>query len=894
MRITKLTSSILSIFLIGTLLFSSTILSSFNNTSSSSQQVFAQSTSPYEYKNISYENNNNYVPNFYSEYPTDYKKYECRTGPFEGFFVSSVEFCDAQHNKFKDDRKDNNRDNNKTGTQGPPGPAGQQGPQGQQGLSGANGTNGINGTKGVNSTEIDPCVACLLDALVKLDSGAVHVNVTAEIELSGDRVENITLPLVIDVDVALLLQLQLANATGLEPGATIFEICAAIDEQGLDADAVLDGLEITLVPIVEEQISKLVLTIVATINDLLGTNIVLTPEELIDAVDIDDIVAQITANVQVSLEILEECLELPPIEKGTLSINKEWFVCNNDTIDCTIQIPEQQISFEGPNSGNYTQCTSDGQCPSANDAGFNIEITGNSPTPNTIPAQIDTMQDVEIGAGPFSVSEELFFGRLVPDADFEVENVPVGDIEGLSPVFLITVDEAGQRVFTANGGSDSVSIIDLADNSVTDVDLFASGGDDPIAIAFDEAGQRVFTANQFSDSVSIIDLADNSVTDVDLFASGGDNPIAIAFDEAGQRVFTPNAGSTSLSIIDLSDNSVTDVPLDGASLPIAIAFDEAGQRVFTANQLSNSISIIDLTDNSVTDVDLFAFGGDQPLAIAFDAAGQRVFTANSFSNSISIIDLTDNSVTDVDLFASGGEDPVAIASDESGERVFTANGGSNSVSIIDLTDNSVTNVPLGGGTIPGAIIFDSAGQRVFTGNTGGSSVSIIDLTDNSVINVPLGGVTVPTSIAFDEAGQRVFAANSFSNSVSIIEFPTINRICQNSEFDTGDIRTFVSGQQTLEQITCVNFVGECSGNIDNGETRECSVEDYIVSVNSTVTDTDGDTIQDAIDNCPTISNIDQIDSDGDGIGDACDNCPDVSNPDQLDTDGNGQGDVCQK
>ncbi|HEU5461745.1 MAG TPA: hypothetical protein VFU79_05690 [Nitrososphaeraceae archaeon] len=37
---------------------------------------------------------------YYSEFPTDDKKYECRTGPFEGFFVSSVEFCDAKH-KFK-------------------------------------------------------------------------------------------------------------------------------------------------------------------------------------------------------------------------------------------------------------------------------------------------------------------------------------------------------------------------------------------------------------------------------------------------------------------------------------------------------------------------------------------------------------------------------------------------------------------------------------------------------------------------------------------------------------------------------------------------------------------------------------------------------------------------
>ena len=43
--------------------------------------------------------------NYYSEYPTDDKKYECRTGPFEGFFVSSVEFC--KHFKFDDkERKD--------------------------------------------------------------------------------------------------------------------------------------------------------------------------------------------------------------------------------------------------------------------------------------------------------------------------------------------------------------------------------------------------------------------------------------------------------------------------------------------------------------------------------------------------------------------------------------------------------------------------------------------------------------------------------------------------------------------------------------------------------------------------------------------------------------------
>jgi hypothetical protein len=73
----------------------------------------------------------------YNKYPTEDNKYECRTDPLEGFFVSSVEFY-----KFKfDDRNGNNRDN-RTGTQGPPGPQGPQGIQGIQDPIGPNGTQG--------------------------------------------------------------------------------------------------------------------------------------------------------------------------------------------------------------------------------------------------------------------------------------------------------------------------------------------------------------------------------------------------------------------------------------------------------------------------------------------------------------------------------------------------------------------------------------------------------------------------------------------------------------------------------------------------------------------------------------------------------------------------------
>jgi hypothetical protein len=86
-----------------------------------------------------------YGDRYYSQYPTGDKKYECRTGPFEGFFVSSVEFC--KHVKFDDkDRKDI-RDN-RTGTQGPPGP------QGETGATGATGPQGPSGITQLNATNV--------------------------------------------------------------------------------------------------------------------------------------------------------------------------------------------------------------------------------------------------------------------------------------------------------------------------------------------------------------------------------------------------------------------------------------------------------------------------------------------------------------------------------------------------------------------------------------------------------------------------------------------------------------------------------------------------------------------------------------------------------------------
>ncbi len=90
--------------------------------------------------------NDDYYEDSYSKYPTDDKKYECRTGPFEGFFVSSVEFC--KHIKFEDDKKD------RDGKVGPPGPQGIPGIQGPIGPNGTQGPQGPSGITQLNATNV--------------------------------------------------------------------------------------------------------------------------------------------------------------------------------------------------------------------------------------------------------------------------------------------------------------------------------------------------------------------------------------------------------------------------------------------------------------------------------------------------------------------------------------------------------------------------------------------------------------------------------------------------------------------------------------------------------------------------------------------------------------------
>ena len=162
-----------------------------------------------------------YYDNSYSKYPTDDKKYECQTGPFEGFFVSSVEFC--KHVKFNDKDRKVIRDN-RNGTQGPPGPQGPQGIQGIQGPQGPKGDKGDTGQIGPNGTQGLPGPNQITATKIYKQFGPI---VNAQISPNG-LIANSTAPC-LPGDVVLsggyhinaTLQFQPLNFTLLETEATL-------------------------------------------------------------------------------------------------------------------------------------------------------------------------------------------------------------------------------------------------------------------------------------------------------------------------------------------------------------------------------------------------------------------------------------------------------------------------------------------------------------------------------------------------------------------------------------------------------------------------------------------------------------------------------------------------
>ena len=278
---------------------------------------------------------------------------------------------------------------------------------------------------------------------------------------------------------------------------------------------------------------------------------------------------------------------------------------------------------------------------------------------------------------------------------------------------------AAPFAYIPNGGSNNVSVIDTASNSVVTTTAVGSG---PVGAEVNASGTRVYVSNSLSNNVSVIDAATNAVIAT---VPVGASPFGVAVNPVGSRVYVANYASNNISVIDTTTNSVVaTVPVGMA--PGAVAVNPAGTRVYVANSNSNGVSVIDAGTNTVVATIPF---GSSPQVVAVNPAGTRVYVTNDSPDAISIIDTATNSVVGSVAVSSS---PFVIAVNPAGTRAYVSDPNTNSVSIVDLTTNAVV-ATVTVGAFPAGLAVNPSGTRVYVANARGNSVSVIDTTSNTVV-----------------------------------------------------------------------------------------------------------------------------------------------------------------
>lgn len=171
------------------------------------------------------------------------------------------------------------------------------------------------------------------------------------------------------------------------------------------------------------------------------------------------------------------------------------------------------------------------------------------------------------------------------------------------------------------GGGDSVAVIDTATKTVLrTIELGAYGSVQPNGVAVDSVRNKLYVANSNLDTLGIIDLTTDTVTQVAV----GDNPLGVAVGPGGRKVYVTNYNSGTVSVYDTVSGTVTATITVGTQ-PAGIDVTGEARKAYVANSGSGTVSVIDLRTDTVRRTVTLATGAT-PEAVS--VRGERVAVSN--------------------------------------------------------------------------------------------------------------------------------------------------------------------------------------------------------------------------------------------------------------------------
>ncbi len=298
-------------------------------------------------------------------------------------------------------------------------------------------------------------------------------------------------------------------------------------------------------------------------------------------------------------------------------------------------------------------------------------------------------------------------------------------------------------------GADTISVLNLKNNTLEQT-ISDSSFSGPYTVTINAAGTKAYVTNSNSTTVTIIDIATNTVSGV---IGGFNGPSGFAITPDGNHAYVNNYGAgassgngTTVDIVDLNTNAIIGSPITVGQAPAALAITPDGAYVYVisyvnGNPGTGTISIIRTSDNSVQPNAITGFSG--PFAIAITPDGKYAYITNFGSNNfspvgttVSVVNLSSNAIV---ATITAGIQPSGIAIAPDGCYAYVSNYSTvyNGPNFTDLTASQGT-------------------------------IYIIDIKKNKVISPVIKVGLSPDTIAISYDGQFAYVTNYTSNTVSVI------------------------------------------------------------------------------------------------------------------------------
>lgn len=243
---------------------------------------------------------------------------------------------------------------------------------------------------------------------------------------------------------------------------------------------------------------------------------------------------------------------------------------------------------------------------------------------------------------------------------------------GSSPIYPVPNPVTG-RVYVANSGQGTVSVVNGADNTL--IATIANTGPAHQG-AVDTANNEIWMNDSSGHRALVISGTDNTI--ITSVATSQLGPHGLGFNPVTGRIYTTNVEGNTVTVIDRATRSkLKDIALPTSALGIAV--NSVTNKIYIGTSLYKKIVVINGANDAVSEINV----GRHVLELTVDETNNRIYaTSQSLPYSVAVIDGSSDTLLG---FYPVGACPWGVAVDPSRNRLYITQQGEDSVRVLDTS-----------------------------------------------------------------------------------------------------------------------------------------------------------------------------------------------------------------